>query len=1139
MQNELLLTESLRLAQLYELGILDTPPEPRFDRITRFATRLFDVPIALISLIDQDRQWFKSRQGLDITETARILAFCDKTILSSELMVVEDACQDTRFADNLLVCGTLGIRFYAGCALAIDGHRIGTFCIIDQKPRCLSEEDKTFLREFAEWVQYELNNTLSLNALDTLSQTELHFHDFLDSASELAQSVSPEGEFIYVNRAWMETLGYNDQDITHLSLFDIIHPSSHENFREVYLGVLSSSAAHDIEANFVTKSGECLALAGNINCLQRNGKAVLTRGIFHNITQQKNMESALRLSHDELERRVHERTQALVTANETLLAEIAARHQVEQRLHESELQLARVEDFSHVMVTHVGLDGSWLKVPQRLCHWLGYSEEELLNSNFKDITYPEDYAAAWNQCLRLIRGELQSFELEKRYLKKTGETVWAYQNCCIVADQAGTPLYFVTYITDISNRKNAEFLLRESEKKYRDLVETSNDLIWTVDTQGRWTFLNKAAKQIYGYEPEEMLGRPFFEFEVAEQVQKDMEVFKQVLAGKQIFHYETVHQCKDGAPITLLYTAKPLLDEQGQVLGATGTAMDITERKKIEVSLVESENLLRMIFDAEPECVKLVGRDGSLINMNRAGLDMLEVEEIEILKGKCIYPLLSSKYRASFIDLVDRVFNGESGTLEFELLGIKGTRRWLESHAVPLRDAAGNIISMLAVTRDITVHKMHASVLEYQAMHDPLTSLPNRTFLYNSLQQLVTTSRHGNRSFALLLMDLNKFKEINDTLGHHKGDLVLQEMARRLRSMLRESDIVARLGGDEFALLLAGVADDDAAHLARKVLANLQAPLTIDGLRLEIGASIGISLYPVHGLEPEILIQHADVAMYFAKQEDNGYAFYSPEYDQHSKHRLILLGELRQAIEHDQLVLHYQPKIELQGGQVTSLEALVRWEHPQRGLIYPDQFISLAEHSGLIGELLLVVLNNALQQCKVWHALGVDLPVAINLSVRNLHDRQLPDQIIQLLRKYDLPAERLEVEITESVIMSDPPRTMEVLTRLSNMGIRLAIDDFGIGYSSLGYLKKLPVDEIKIDKSFVIGMATDRDDAAIVRSTVELAHNLGLKVVAEGVETRELYTMLAALGCDKAQGYYMSRPLPANELITWLNKQPP
>ena len=427
--------------------------------------------------------------------------------------------------------------------------------------------------------------------------------------------------------------------------------------------------------------------------------------------------------------------------------------------------------------------------------------------------------------------------------------------------------------------------------------------------------------------------------------------------------------------------------------------------------------------------------------------------------------------------------------------------------------------------------------LEHQALHDALTELPNRLLLQDRMHQALLSAQREHHQLALLITDLDRFKEINDTLGHHYGDLVLQEVSARMRTALRGSDTIARLGGDEFAVLLPYIESaDDAVKAARKLVSTMEKPIVLEDHSFHVGISVGIALYPDHGKDCSTLMRHADVAMYVAKRSTSGYALYDHLEDQHSVSRLAMVGELRHAIEHKQLVLFYQPKIDLKEGQITGVEALVRWNHPQRGLLSPDEFIPLAEHTGLIRPLTFFVLDEALHQASIWKKNDLNLKMAVNLSAHHLQDEQLANKVESAMRQWDVQPELLEFEITESAIMANPLRAMNTLTQLSRMGIGLSIDDFGTGYSSLIYLKQLPVDEIKIDKSFVIDMLENNEDLVIVRSTIDLAHNMGRQVVAEGVESEEVLNLLIELGCDMAQGYYISRPITANIITQWLQQ---
>jgi len=441
----------------------------------------------------------------------------------------------------------------------------------------------------------------------------------------------------------------------------------------------------------------------------------------------------------------------------------------------------------------------------------------------------------------------------------------------------------------------------------------------------------------------------------------------------------------------------------------------------------------------------------------------------------------------------------------------------------------------------VAIHRntRQAVLSEHQALHDALTGLPNRVLFHDRVRQAIESARRHGSTSAVMVMDLDHFKEINDTLGHYHGDRLLQLVGERLSSLLRSEDTVARMGGDEFAILLPSVGDQSyAAEVAAKMRDALRASFEIDGLTLEVGASIGIACYPDHGEDGETLLQRADIAMYVAKADHSGAQLYETKQDQHSVQRLALAGELRRAIENDELVLHYQPKVDVATGRVVGAEALCRWQHPSLGLIMPDEFVPMAEHTGLITPLTKQVLNIALQQVAHWRAQGQRLSIAVNLSARSFLDSQLLDDIPELLAAWRVDPALLELEITESMIVGDPERARAVLERLNELGITLAIDDFGTGYSSLAYLKQLPVDEIKIDKSFVLQMGGNSSDETIVRSIIDLAHNLDLRAVAEGVEDQGIMNRLTELGCDVAQGYHISRPLPAERFEAWMTSFP-
>lgn len=452
--------------------------------------------------------------------------------------------------------------------------------------------------------------------------------------------------------------------------------------------------------------------------------------------------------------------------------------------------------------------------------------------------------------------------------------------------------------------------------------------------------------------------------------------------------------------------------------------------------------------------------------------------------------------------------------------------------AVALASVSRGHRRLLGVERAQAVHA---------SLHDALTGLPNRTQLANRFRQALRADHRSGTGTALLLIDLDRFKEINDTFGHHYGDELLAQVGPRLRARLRDVDTVARLGGDEFAVLLPGVRSvEEAVAVATDLRAAMEGHFHVLGVDLDVEASVGVVISGEHGQDATTLLQRADIAMYVAKTHGRGVAAYHSDLDEHTPAKLALLGELRRALENDELVLHYQPKIATSTGDLVGVEALVRWQNPDRGMVFPENFIPMAEHTSLIGALTRHVLDTALGQVRSWVDAGRPLTVSVNLSARNLLDDRLPTLVEDLLSTHGVAADLLELEITESALMTEPERAHRLLEELSALGVRISIDDFGAGYTSLGQLSSLPINELKIDKSFVVTMCNDPSNDLIVHSVIDLGHNLGLSIVAEGVEDAQTLATLKDYGCDVAQGYYISEPVTPDVIAEWLAaKRPP
>ncbi len=573
-------------------------------------------------------------------------------------------------------------------------------------------------------------------------------------------------------------------------------------------------------------------------------------------------------------------------------------------------------------------------------------------------------------------------------------------------------------------------------------------------------------------------------------------------------------------------------------------------RRRIEVrqqTRQQSEARYRTLIDRSSDLVLVLDPDGKL-SFASPSAERLLVGEDEAngraREGSAADTSLADATLADLLAVVDPADRArlsvalQTATAENRAIGefrLNSTQH-SSTFELALQDLSGDpsVNGVVLTGHDVTDRLALHQEMEHRALHDELTGLPNRALLFDRCEQALLGAERTGTTVGVLLLDLERFKEVNDTFGHHYGDELLRQIGPRLAGRLREVDTVSRLGGDEFAILLQDVKSVDVAvEVAATLLAALEAPFHVEGVDLDVEGSIGVVVSGEHGQNVISLIQHADIAMYVAKTQHLGVFAYDPSIDEHSASKLALVGDLRRGLECDELVLYYQPQVSASTGALVGAEALARWQHPLKGLVMPDDFIPVAERTGLINPLTRRVLDIALAQARTWIDQGRPLPIAVNLSVRNLHDENFVDLIAQLLDDYDVPARLLELEVTESAIMIDPERARQTMEKLSALGIRLSLDDFGAGYTSLSQLKDLPITDLKIDKSFVMSMAHDAKDSLIVQSLISLGHNLGLTMVAEGVESAELLAALAGLGCDVAQGHHISEPIPAADFDTW------
>jgi diguanylate cyclase (GGDEF)-like protein/PAS domain S-box-containing protein len=844
-----------------------------------------------------------------------------------------------------------------------------------------------------------------------------------------------------------------------------------------------------------------------------------------------------------------------------------------------------------VGIISVGPNGRAIEANPAIERMLGYGTGELTNVSFSGLTHPDDVDVSKGYFQELLDNKRASYQHEKRYVRKDGDVIWVRVTVWSDARVTEFSRVAIAMIEDITETKLAHNELIDKANRLERIIATQRDIsaassgdlehVMQVIVERAQALTRAEGAMIHLIEGGDVITRAAcgigarflgnrrplsqsvsrFAIEargplLIEYAENDPRLNAKIRAVMGDRSHICVPLFAGDEPVGALsvmstHETERLNEEDRQTLELLAGVLSegVSRAAEFEAKRRQLDAMTRFeaIYHGAFTGVLVLSDDGQIVDANPAMLELLGLRTAEEVRTH-IAEYLDPEEHQRVSEAVEELFAGNSNSLRIDtrLNRRDGSVVWVGASFSIVREPDGRPSFGIVMVQDDTERKAAEDALvrqselnEHQALHDGLTGLPNRTLFRDRIDQAIAVAHREGAQVAVAMMDLDRFKDVNDSLGHHAGDALLAEIGKRLRGILRSSDTVARLGGDEFGVLISKPRTErDVVIVIQKIRAALQKPVTIDGLALPAEASIGIAMFPQHGEDVDTLIRRADVAMYGAKEEKGGFAFYESSRNESDPARLTLVSELRRAIEQRELVLYYQPKAALANGSVQSVEALLRWNHPTRGLVGPDEFIPLAQQTGLIKPLTLYVLDEALRQCRAWQRAGMTLGVAVNLSVRNLLDAEFPDQVRDLLKKRRVDPSLLELEITESTMLSDPVRTKRVLDKLAAMGVALSIDDFGTGYSSLSYLSQLPVNEIKIDRSFVMNMAESDNDAVIVRSTIDLARNLGLQVVAEGVETAQAWDHLSALGCTLAQGYYLSRPVPAAELTDWLRRRP-
>jgi len=780
-----------------------------------------------------------------------------------------------------------------------------------------------------------------------------------------------------------------------------------------------------------------------------------------------------------------------------------------------------------------------LFVNKHLCEMFGYSEEELLKQSSEIFhvnseSYKRFAELAFNF---VINGK--PIVLDYQFKCKDGNFLWMHLLGDLIENRDRVIWITIDITKEMSLKKEAEERVKFKNAQLAQIVEQTHDSIISTDLEGFITSWNRGAELLLGYKEEEVLGKHVS----LVHRDADAEIFKESLTKLYktgSYKAEIYEVTKFKKNIHVLLSLSLLKDDGGKPIGIVGYAQNITKRKKAEKKLEESNYNLKQYMDVIDKIdigLFVVDDDYRVRYMNNTmkkwfgdQTNKTCYESVAKLNEPCPYCKIKEVIaRGEKVNYNPTTPDGQS----FDIV------------ATTIKNADGTV-SKMEVIRNVTDQKKaHEHLIEqtqrlhYQAHHDALTELPNRLLFNQQLEQGIEKAKRHKSKMALLFIDLDHFKEINDSLGHTVGDEVLNIVTMRLKNIIRKEDTIARLGGDEFTVLMENLKQgQDASLLAKKILDVLIEPIKLDENILYVSSSIGISLYPNDGLFPQDLLKYADAAMYKAKNEGrNNFQFYSSEMTELAFERVIMEANLREALKNEDFVVHYQPQVDARKNKIIGVEALVRWQHPTMGIISPGKFIPLAESTGLILEIDKFVMNRAMNQLQEWYAEGLSPgKLALNLTIKQLQQEDFLEVLSNMLQRSGCKAHWIELEVIEGQIMTNPQKAIKILTQISEMGIELAVDDFGTGYSSLSYLKKLPINKLKIDQSFVRELPGDSDDAAITKAVIALAKNLNLAIIAEGVETLEQKEFLVENGCDNIQGYLYAKPMAASELRALLLK---
>ncbi|WP_373187987.1 EAL domain-containing protein [Halopseudomonas sp.] len=1086
--------EADRLESLKATALLDSLPEERFDRITRLAARIFDVPTCFLSLVDSERQWFKSRVGMDACELGRDISFCGHAILEAQPLVVTDVFNDERFHDNPLVTGDPYIRFYAGAQVHdISGHCIGVLCLMDSKQRTFSDMERRNLRDFADLVEHEITNIRQEEYRRTQLLFSARMEAMLSTSPDIILVIDDQYRFVICNEH-PDLLGPRHQVIGR-TIEQVLPADLARSMSERIDGALTTDALihHDYT---ITESGQ--SFEARFKKINANEVLVVVR----NTTEQERKNSDLRR-----------------------LSEVAR------------------QTTNGVLITDT--QGLTVWINESFTKLTGWSSQDLIGKKPGELLQGKDTDPATVKVMAAALARHKGFNVDILNYSNKKVPYWVRIACNPLWGEGGELKGFIAIQSDINKERSDSELIRSSERMLRAVIDANSIGTWRLNLNTSELIINDKWATLLGYKLRELT--PIDRFTWERLTHPDDLANCNILLNKhatgQIPAYEANTRMKHKNGSWVWINTRGRLTSRtpdGKAEWVLGTHFDVSAQIHAESSLNEQSMQMEAIVDNMLDGVISIDHKGIVLTFNKAAERIFGYSSAEVV-GANLNMLMQSPHRdhhdtyiANFTD--QGIGNVLGRNRELEALHKDGRVFPIELGLAQV-ERLGEL-SFIGIVRDITGRKQGEEEIRRLAFYDILTGLPNRRLLQERLERIIANTEREHKYAALIFLDMDNFKNLNDSAGHSKGDLLLTQIGSRLSHCVREGDTVSRLGGDEFVIVLESLGQNEqsaanrAEVVAEKILSELAREFDLDGLPYSGSASVGVTIFNNSDTSIEDLLKQADMAMYKAKAAGrNASHFFDPQMQVAVTQRVAMEQGLRDAIKLDQLRLFYQSQVD-SSGHITGVEVLLRWLHPTKCMISPAQFIPLAEETGLILPIGEWVLEEACKTLESWSRdpLLDKLSLAVNISVVQFSKGDIVSTVLDALNRTGAPPHNLKLEITESLLANNFKDVKTKMLDLQRHGISFSIDDFGTGYSSLFYLKQLPINQLKIDQSFVRDIIHSANDRAIAQAVITLAEAMNLDVIAEGVETQEQLSMLASLGCYAYQGYLFGKPCELHSL---------